>query len=88
MLPRALRPSVLIRRKALMSGIFGPSTFWKVVALVVFGSSTLRRVFGRTVEVVEVTTFKGPDHIMQVETFKRPTRRDRRRARAAASGER
>lgn len=50
LVPLTLRPSFIIRRKATRQGLLGPSTFWKVVAVVVFGRTTLKRVFGRNVE--------------------------------------
>ena len=37
LLPYALRPRVVIRRKALRSGLLGNSTLWKGVAVWVFG---------------------------------------------------
>lgn len=86
LLPYAYRPSVLIRAKALRRGIFGPSIFWKVVAGVVFGRSTLKKIFGRNEEVLERATLKGGGRLMQIETIKAPSRRQRRKAaRAAAS---
>jgi hypothetical protein len=75
-----LRPSMLMRRKALSSGVFGSSRVWKLVAIVMFGSSTFRRVFGKNPQVVEIATLKGPGHLMQIETLRHQTRRQRRRA--------
>jgi hypothetical protein len=46
-LPLLLRPSFIIRRNAMRKGLLGPSTFWKIVAVVVLGRGTLQRVFGR-----------------------------------------
>ncbi len=77
---RMLRPSILMRRKALRSGVFGSSRVWKMVAVVMFGSSTIRRVFGKSPQVVEIATLKGPGHLMQIETAAQQTRRQRRRA--------
>ncbi len=86
LLPYAYRPTVIIRTKALRRGIFGPSIFWKVVAGVVFGRSTLKKVFGKNEEVLERATLKGGGRLMQIETIKAPSRRQRRKAaRAAAS---
>jgi hypothetical protein len=70
----------MIRRKALRAGIFGSSRFWKVVAYTMFGTRALRRAFGKHPEVLEIATMKGPGHIMQIETFPRLSRRQRRRA--------
>lgn len=78
LLPRMLRPSVLIRRKAMYTGFLGPSTFWKVVGLVVFGKRTLGNVFGRQPEVVDVSRL-GPGRVMQLVTAEPVTRRRRRK---------
>ncbi len=78
-LPRALRPSALIRRKALYAGILGPSKFWRVVAVWVFGKSSLKKFFGRNPEVLDVGTL-GPQRYMSIETTKPATRRTRRKA--------
>jgi hypothetical protein len=85
LIPYAYRPSVIVRSKALRRGVFGPSTLWKLVAAVVFGRSTLKKMFGRNVEVLEVAKLKGGGRLMQVETIKAPTRRERRRAARAAA---
>lgn len=82
LLPRALRPSVLLRRKAMYSGLFGNSTFWKVAAVWLFGRSTLKKFFGRSTEVVQVTRF-GPGHVMQIVTERPPSRRELARQRRA-----
>jgi hypothetical protein len=85
LLPYAYRPSVVIRSKALRRGVFGPSTMWKVVAAVVFGRSTLKKIFGRNEEVLEVAKLRGGGRVMQIETIKAPTRRERRRAARTAA---
>jgi hypothetical protein len=50
LLPRALRPSVIIRRKAIRQGLLGPSLFWKVMAGWVFGKKTVKKFFGKQPE--------------------------------------
>ena len=77
-LPRALKPSVLIRRKALYSGVFGASTFWRVVAVWMFGGSTIKRLFGRNEEVLDAGAL-GTGRFLSVETFKPVGRRKRRK---------
>jgi hypothetical protein len=84
LLPYAYRPSVIVRGKALRRGLFGPSTFWKLVAAVVFGRSTLKKIFGRNEEVLDRLVLKGGGRLVQVETFQAPTRRQRRRAAKAS----
>ena len=78
LLPYALRPTVIIRRKAIRQGILGPSTFWKVVAAWVFGRSTLKRFFGRQVETIAVERI-GYDRVVQVLTATPLTRKERKR---------
>lgn len=80
LVPRALRPTVLIRRKAIYSGFLGPSTFWKVVGGVMFGRSTIKKVFGRNEEVVDVSSL-GPGRFLQLITAEPTTRRERKRLR-------
>jgi hypothetical protein len=80
LIPYTYRPSVIVRSKALRQGIFGPSTFWKVVAAVVFGRRTLKKLFGKNEEVLEQAVLKGGGRLMQIETIKAPSRRERRRA--------
>ena len=77
-LPRALKPSVLIRRKALYAGLLGPSKFWRVVAVWVFGKSTLKRFFGRNEEILDMGRL-GVGRFLSVETSKPVTGRTRRK---------
>lgn len=84
LLPYAYRPSVIVRSKALRQGLFGPSTFWKVVAAFVFGRSTLKKMFGKNVQVLDTMVLKGGGRLVQVETFRTPSRRQRRKAAKAS----
>ena len=52
LLPRALRPSVVIRRKAVSSGFLGPSTFWKIIGALVFGKGPIKKFFGKHPETI------------------------------------
>ena len=52
LLPYALRPSVIIRRKAIRQGIFGTSILWKMVAAVFFGRRWLKKLLGKRVEII------------------------------------
>ena len=81
-LPRAFRPAVLIRQKAITSGIFGQSTFWKAVAVWVFGKASIKKFFGKQVEVID-TARLGSGRYMQVATAKPVTRRERKKLRKA-----
>lgn len=75
----------VIRRKALWNGLLGPSKFWRVVAVWVFGKATLKRFFGKNVEQLDVSKF-GPGHYLSVETAKPLTgRRARKLAKSGAT---
>tara|TARA_B110000879_G_C10756188_1_gene349768 strand:+ start:87 stop:530 length:444 start_codon:yes stop_codon:yes gene_type:complete len=52
LLPRAFRPSVIIRRKVVSSGLLGQSTFWKIVGAVVYGQGSIKKFFGKNPETV------------------------------------
>ena len=78
LLPRHLRPAVMIRRKALYSGFLGSSGFWKVVGIAVFGKSTLKKFFGKNVEVIDVSRL-GTGRYMQLTTSKPLSRRGRKK---------
>jgi len=47
-IPVNLRPKYLIRRKAMRHGLLGPSRFWRFVAIVIAGSNTLKKTFGKS----------------------------------------
>lgn len=79
LVPRLLRPSVIIRRKAMYQGFLGPSGFWKVVGVFVFGKSTLQKFFGKNPEIVDVSSL-GAGRAMELYTAKPMTRRRRRKA--------
>ncbi len=79
LLPYNLRPRVIIRRKAIWSGLLGPSTFWKVVAAFVFGVSTIKKVFGKTPE--DLGTFSvGKNSFVNVINAAPMSAKERKRA--------
>jgi len=78
LVPRMLRPAILIRRKALASGVFGDSLMWKAIAVVLFGRSLIKKVAGKNVEVIHVTAL-SPGRFMTIETIKPTSRRARRK---------
>ena len=78
LVPRILRPAIIIRRKALYSGIFGNSTLWKGVAVWVFGKSVLKKVAGKNLEVIDVSAL-GAGRLMTIQTIKPTSRRARRK---------
>ena len=78
-LPYALRPSVIIRRKALRQGLLGPSLFWKVVAAWVYGKSTIKKFFGKQPD--SLGTWKvGSNDFVNVINAKPPTKKQRKKS--------
>ena len=79
LLPYSLRPSVIIRRKAIRQGILGPSRMWKAVAVWVFGKKTLKKFFGKNPEVI--TTEKvGSNSFVNVINAKPMTKKELKEA--------
>lgn len=78
LIPRLLRPSVLIRRNAMYKGFLGTSTLWKVIGVVVFGKSTIKKFFGKSPEVIDVSSL-GRGRTMQITTSKPLSRRARKK---------
>ncbi|MFK8023654.1 MAG: hypothetical protein AB8G26_06795 [Ilumatobacter sp.] len=78
-LPYALRPAVIIRRKAIRQGLLGPSLFWKVIAGWVFGKSTIKKFFGKNPESLGTWT-AGPNSFVNVINATPPTKKERKRS--------
>jgi len=72
-----LRPFALIRRRAINQGLFGPSTAWKIVAVVVFGGKKLQEVVGRREQLVTVEKME-PGQTMILRTIKPLTRAEKK----------
>ena len=67
-LPHAMRPSVIIQRKAISEGLLGPSLFWKIVAVGVFLRGPVEGTFGRKSE--RLARYRvGPGHSVKVTTI-------------------
>lgn len=79
LVPRALQPSFIIHRKAMRQGVLGRSLFWKIVAGVVFGRSTLKKVFGRNAEPLGKRTISA-GHMISVAANAPLSRRQAKRA--------
>ncbi len=77
-LPAAVRPSLVIQRRALADGVFGPSRFWKLVALVLFLRGPLRGAFGRAPESLGVYRI-GKGQRISVASYQPTTRRQAKR---------
>ena len=63
LLPYTLRPAFLIRRNAMRRGVLGPSLVWKIVAVFVFGRSTMKSVFGKQPEHLGRVTLRRGQHV-------------------------
>jgi hypothetical protein len=79
LVPRMLRPAFIVRRKAMRQGVLGRSLFWKVVAGVVFGRATLKKLFGRTPEPLGRRTIR-PGGMISVAASAPLSRRQAKRA--------
>jgi hypothetical protein len=75
-----MRPAMVIRAQAFRKGIFGSSRLWRTVAILIIGKRFMKRAFGRTPQIVDVSTLKGGGHWMEIRTYGPETRRARRRA--------
>ncbi len=76
-LPNAVRPSVVIQRKAISEGLLGPSLFWKFVAVAVFLRGPVEGTFGRRPE--RLARYRvGPGHTIKVSTMTPTTRKQRK----------
>lgn len=81
-LPYALRPAVILRRKAIRQGLLGPSMFWKLVAAWVFGKSTIKKFFGKQPESLG-TWRVGSNKFVNVINAEPPTRKQLKQRKAA-----
>ncbi len=78
-LPVLLRPRYLIRRKALRSGLFGPSRLWRAIAFYIIFEKSLQRFFGKHPERIG-TRRVGVGHVITVAAAAPLTRRQAKRA--------
>ena len=72
-----LRPMALLRRRALTEGVFGPSTGWKVVALLIFGGKKLQDSIGKREQIV-ATEKMEPGETLILRTIPPLTRAERK----------
>jgi hypothetical protein len=87
LLPRPLRPSVILRRNAVYKGVLGGSKGWLAVGSVVWGRSLLKKYFGKNPEFLTVERLtKG--QFLRIDAVAPTSRRQRRRLRRSAERER
>lgn len=76
---RAFSPSTLLRHNALHKGLLGGRRGWMVVGLFVWGPRLLKRLVGRTEEVL-TTERLLPGETVTITTLRPPTRAERKAA--------
>jgi hypothetical protein len=87
LVPRLLRPSVIIRRNAMYKGLLGGHKGWLAVGGVVWSKSFLKKTFGKNEEILTTEKLtKG--QFLRIDAVKPPSRRQRRKATKAARRER
>jgi hypothetical protein len=83
--PLFLRPSIYVRRTAIRRGLFGPSTFWRVVAVGVLGKGVLRRLLGTGPDYLGRRRL-GVGHAMSIAVVAPMTRKERKRTGVTRAG--
>lgn len=78
-LPVLLRPKYLIRRKALRSGLFGPSRLWRTIAFYIIFEKSLQRFLGKHPDRIGTRRI-GVGHVITVAASVPLTRRQAKRA--------
>jgi hypothetical protein len=80
--PSLFSPVALLRRNALYKGVFGGGRGWMAVGALLWGPRLLKRVFGRSEEIVATEKLtKG--QFVRIEAIAPTTRRERRAAKRA-----
>lgn len=80
--PRLLSPTAFLRRNAVYKGLLGGRRGWLAVGALVWLPRVMKRLFGRTEEVVTTEKLVAGEFV-RLEAIRPPTRRDRRAARRA-----
>ena len=76
-----------IRQGALHQGLLGDSRGWRAVFFGVFGLRMMRKMFGKTEEIVATEKIE-PGHLLQLVAIAPPTRKERKAAKQAARARR
>ena len=84
LVPKLLRPSVIIRRNATYKGLLGGSKGWLAVGVVLWSKSFLKKTFGKNEEILTTEKLtKG--QFLRIDAVRAPSRRQRKKARRAAA---
>jgi hypothetical protein len=73
----ALSPSVYVRTTAVRRGVLGGDRFWRTIAVMIVAGEVLRRVFGRSPELLSIERLE-PGQSVQIRTLPASERRRRR----------
>jgi hypothetical protein len=79
---RSLSPLAALRRNAITKGVLGGQRGWMAVGAVVWGLRLLRKLLGRTEEVVATEKLE-PGQVLCLTAIAPPSRAERRAARRA-----
>ena len=79
LVPRLLRPSVIIRRNATYKGLLGGNKGWLAVGVVLWSKSFLKKTFGKQEEILTTEKLKK-GQFLRIDAVAPPTRRQRRKA--------
>ena len=80
--PSLLSPTGYLRYHAVRKGLWGGSRLWMVVGVFVYAPRLLRRLGGRTEQVVALERLQ-PGEFVRIEALRTPTRAERKAAKRA-----
>ncbi|MEZ5221217.1 MAG: hypothetical protein R2743_06960 [Ilumatobacteraceae bacterium] len=83
LVPKLLRPSVLLRRNAMYKGVLGGSKGWLAIGGVLWGKSFLKKTFGKNEEILGTEKLTKGQYL-RLDAVKPPTRRQKRKAKRQA----
>jgi hypothetical protein len=75
--PSLFSPALFLRRNALHKGLLGGDRGWMLIGALVWGPRLLKRVMGRTEQVVATEKLVAGEFV-RLEVFAAPTRRQRK----------
>ena len=82
LVPRLLRPSVIIRRNATYKGLLGGHKGWLAVGVVLWSKSFVKKTFGKQEEILTTEKLKK-GQFLRIDAVAPPSRRQRRKAKRA-----
>ena len=76
------RLNVFLRQGSLHKGLLGGSPGWRALFFAMFGVRTMRKLFGKTEEIVTTEKLK-PGHVLRIAAVQPLTRRERKAVKKA-----